>query len=317
MVAIAYQVDIYGGDARVSAAADYVELIALTGRRLTLADLADFFSDTVTLLRRDKYVVGLELASNSDDSGDDAASDDQEPGREAARRVMSLLSQRARLLAENYPFVVSEAAVQVARRRRLETDPYVALLATATAHAYHLETGSSVTDLFEESVARAVRKRIPRTCGFGAARRRHGGFVNALKAEGPSLMLPTTTRGVVLSTSIKDGGADTLAHLDWGDQRVGRWAFVGQVTCAQSDYWEEKANEARRGTWRGLLGDELDPIPFLAVPHHVEDVVLLRLAQQVRSVVLDRLRLARHLRPLVDGERVLIQKVLQTEVEYL
>jgi hypothetical protein len=105
--------------------------------------------------------------------------------------------------------------------------------------------------------------------------------------------------------------------LDWGDQRAGRWTFVGQVTCARSDDWEKKAGEAKRGRWRLILGDDLEPTPFLAVPHHVEDIVMKKLVVDVKSLVLDRLRLAPYLQPIAGPEREVADAILAANVEYL
>ena len=320
-MSIVFNVEAYGSEARTSATADFFELVALTGRILTPEGIADFLGDAAVLLRRDRYT--LDVTGQEDDEsdmegrpivvpGDDPAG----PAREAARRVLGLLEQRARILGDRYPFSLDNVSFRVLNRRRAASSAYAALLAIATAHAYSVDVGIRVTDAFEDTVARAVRRRIARTSAFGVLRRSHGSFAAALEAVGHDLLLPTTTVGVVLSSAIKDGGADTLSHLDWGDDRKGRWTFVGQVTCARSDAWEGKANEAGRGRWRDLLGDLLAPQAFLAVPHHVEDLMIQRLVQDTQSLVLDRLRLVPHLTKLSTDERRIARGVLAATVEY-
>ena len=319
-MSIVYSVDSYGNDARVSATADFVELLVLGGRSITLADLADFLSDSqVRRLGRTRLEVGPGIFEDDADVEDEILDGDDAQGaaREVARSVLNLLDQRSRLLKDKYPFLI-EGGTSISKQPAADVahDPYVALLALTTAHAYHIETGVKVTDAFEETVARAMKARIPRSVPFSTVRRSIG-FKPALKHVDSELLLSTTTDGVVLSTAINDGGADTLAHLDWGDTRVGRWTFVGQVTCGRSDSWEVKANQANRGTWHQVLGDILKPNPFLAVPHHVEDLVLRRLVTDTQVIVLDRLRLTPYLMPLSVAEEVVAKRVLATDVEYL
>lgn len=324
-MAIVYSVDSYGSDARLSATADFIELLALGGRSITLADLADFLSDAqVRRLGHERMVVGggeEEWGESSDAEGTAVEGDDDlGPSREVARSVMNLIEQRSIVLGDKYPFVFGAgdgiAHVHLRPASVVEDSPYVGLLALTTAHAYQIDTGVDVTQAFEDTVARAMRARIPRTVHFGGMRRSVG-FDKALKQAGVDLMLPTTLKGVVLSTAIKDGGADTLAHLDWGDSRIGRWTFVGQVTCGRSDSWESKANEANRGKWRVLLGDVLRPSPFLAVPHHVEDLMLRRLVEDSQTLVLDRLRIVPYLSSLSVDERRVAERIRETTVEYL
>lgn len=321
-MSIVFSVDVYGSDARHSATADFVELLALTGRTVTLAELADFLSDSSVLLRRTRYSTHLGAADDDaidlGDSGEaPLGADPLEPSRDAARRVLDVLGQRSRILGSDYPFEVGEEGVRSKDRKKSRSNPYVALLAVATAHAYALDVGVDIEDAFEDTVARAVRTRIPRTAAFGAAKRAGRSFAETLTAIGREIRVPVTTEAVLLSVNTQDGGADTLSHLDWGDDRTGRWTYVGQVTCARSDDWEKKVNEAKRGRWKLLLGNDLRPTAYLAVPHHVEDLTLQRLLQETQSLVLDRLRLVRHLKPLSSVERKIANAVLGTPVEYL
>jgi len=197
---ISYSCEVYGSDARVSAAADFVELLALSGRSITLADLADFFEDSANVLSRDRYTL---QSSGIDDDLDNEGNpllvpgdDGLEPSREAARRIMALLDQRRQILGKLYPFELEEGRVTRRKLSRPSRSPYVVLLAVATAHAYNLSVGHNVTKVFERSVARAFRKRVPRTSAFAEARGRPGAtFAAAIEQTGEELGLPMSTAG--------------------------------------------------------------------------------------------------------------------------
>src|SRR5713101_7487540 len=107
MPAVAYSVEAYGSFARPSATADFLELVALSGRRLTRAELQKFLAK-VSALRGSRLQIGeeewrdetMDLADEEISPGDTPDA----PAREAVRRVFTLLEQRAHVLEDAYPF---------------------------------------------------------------------------------------------------------------------------------------------------------------------------------------------------------------------
>jgi hypothetical protein len=66
-----------------------------------------------------------------------------------------------------------------------------------------------------------------------------------------------------------------------------------------------------------MLNSGTLPLPFLAVPHHVEPVHWAKLIQDHRSVVLDRIRLTRFHGEVTAAECLIIDAVLDVGVETL
>ena len=115
-MSIAYFVDVYGPDARSSAAADYVELLALKGRQITLAAIADFIKDDdAQLLTRERSGIAGEESEEADPNADVFGGDRQGPAIEAAQRVINLVDQRMRILGDHYPFTLKDSSIVAVR----------------------------------------------------------------------------------------------------------------------------------------------------------------------------------------------------------
>ena len=107
-----------------------------------------------------------------------------------------------------------------------------------------------------------------------------------------------------------------LCHIGWeSDLRPGTWGFIGQATVAKSDSWGVKITEPRPYSWARRVGTWIPPLPFLAVPHHVERPMMQKLTYDGQAVVLDRLRLVRFKEENDVDEREVIQAVLEEETE--
>jgi hypothetical protein len=128
--------------------------------------------------------------------------------------------------------------------------------------------------------------------------------------------LRATAKTSVLSRGAQDEKVDTLAHLDLGDARHGRWTFIGQATISESDAWEAKAAEPKPKLWRKLIAETHEPAPFLAIPHHVEPKHLENLHEREEAIVLDRLRLARPNVAATAAERRIVAAVDACRVEW-
>ena len=154
--------------------------------------------------------------------------------------------------------------------------------------------------------------------GLAALRRECGRFEEALTAACQEIGLVAAPDAVARRRGAHDEGVDVLCHLGWErDLRPGSWGFVGQVTVARSDSWSRKIKEPRPGSWRGRLGTRVPPLPFLAVPHHVERQTMEWLTGEGPAIVLDRLRLVRFKENIEPDELELIRAVIREDIEPL
>lgn len=288
--------EVYGGFARFSAVADFLELCALKSKRLVRQpDLERWFEKE-----------GIRLASPLGPNAEDAA--------QSAAIVFDTLRERAQILGGLYPFEVSAKHGLLARKKAVGS--YRLLLALTAGHAHSISCGEP-TQLFEGFVARVLVARGLRAAITGTSRRRDGtGFAGMLDAACKSVGLTATPDAVVISASAKDENVDVLAHLDWNDPRPGRWTFIGQATIARSHEWEGKAAEPSPKAWGRLVTDTLQPRAFLAVPHHVERQHLTALHERDEAIMLDRLRLVQTTVKLTTEDRALVAAVAEEQVEW-
>ena len=75
--------------------------------------------------------------------------------------------------------------------------------------------------------------------------------------------------------------------------------------------------EPKPDSWRGRLGTRVPPLPFLAVPHHVERQMMEWLTGEGPAIVLDRLRLVRFKENIEPNEMEIVREVVMEEVEPL
>jgi hypothetical protein len=308
---IAIDVDIYGRYARFSAVADWVEKLAVDGRSLSEADLADYIADNDWRFR-DMWVVGTNAV-------DEETLDDGEQqvtvSRKNARSVFTVLEERFDTLGVGYPFRFVGKRLEVEDSTAFRSSAYAVLWGITLAQSYRLLGSPDPTRVFEALVATCVRSDRLATVDFGDLRRQRTSFPEALIDAGKLLSLPTDPNAAVRSQSAQDEQADMLGHLSWGDMRAGLWSFVGQATCANSEAWESKIVETPATAWRRWLGAGIKPTIFLAVPHHVESMHLRRLMEQSDRIVLDRLRLAKFKTGVTADEKVLVQAAVDAKCD--
>ena len=307
--------DIYGGHARASLLADYVELIALQGQPVRRSTVADY------LLKTDD-VWNLELIRSNEGNPHDeesrGSSEQDEKARANARTVFDQMDERHYVLADRYPFEISGDIVSLGRDVDRESNPYVAVLALTVAHAFDVASACRPAALFERTVTSVLCARGLPSVGLAAVRRGVGSFEEALRAACERIGLKAAPDAAPTLAKAHDEGVDVLCHVGWEqDLRPGTWGFIGQVTVGRSESWRTKIKEPSPATWALLTGTRVPPMPFLAVPHHVERDMMAKLTVDGQAIVLDRLRLVRFKDGTSAEEQEVIQAVLQEEVEPL
>lgn len=299
---IEIDIDRYGQDARGSALADYLELAALAGIRVTKAALRDLIVDNEWVRRPVRRYL---LPDDVDDDPDSWS-----------ESVFSIIAERGDALGDVYPFTVRGKSV-VVKDRDLDrlSSRYLSLLAITVVHAWSLPCEESAEATLEMVVADTLSSVGMGAVGVGATDRRMG-FVDALREGGAALGLRPSPDPRPRSASAKDVGVDTLAGVVWRDHRqAGHWIVIGQVTTAQSQLWRSKLAQPEPARWANYLQEQLHPQVFLAVPHHVQREHLVDLMESRRGVVIDRLRLARNKPENSLRERQLIEAMLAARVE--
>lgn len=317
-MAIEPRIDVYGRDADGSALADYMELLALQGEFPSVADLADMIADNDWKVRSRELI---RIPQYEEVDPDNEPSEEvvegaliEQPGLEAAKWVFELLSERSDRLGARYPFSVSGVRLSVVEPLEDIHRPYLALFAITVSHAYALRVPINPRTLFEEVVARTLGARGIETIDMAHAGRHAASFREALEAAATAVGLCAAPDAGPSRTRAQEEGVDTLSHFSWGDLRDGHWVFIGQATCGKSETWSAKINEPAPGAWGPWLSCLVEPVPYLAVPHHAEEHHLHYLTYTYRKLLLDRIRLCRYAAGVEQPEQELIDAVLAEEV---
>lgn len=289
--------DVYGNKAPASAVADWLELLAWHEQPITLAAAADYFSDT-------NYGVGILLP------GEEYGENEEEELIDWTRTV---LNRRIELLGNQYPFEMADDKLSLRKGVDAARYPYILLLSITVAHAYPVETTTRPEYMFEAVVARCMDSRL-RSVDLGNLRRSHQHFHDAVMVAGTTVGLDPTPGAASSVVAAQDEGVDTIGHWDWKDARPGRWTLIGQATCGQTTTWKHKMAEPSSPAWRARLGDPVEPLGFLAVPHHVEDGHLYHLVENGGRPVIDRIRLTLCDPEIETDEETLIAEVFNAGV---
>lgn len=315
---IEFDVEWYGSQVRPSALCDYLELLALQGVQVSEEVIADFVRDSdITHLLRETIV----FKPGSDIPGVEEGSEDIDlrvaidAAHEVVRDALAELHERHEILADCYPYDVSDQSDAVLVRKQSASDwsPYDSLLLLTIAHANKLVVpGVSLTELFERIVEVTLDSR-----GLATARLQNGGKDYASRVERAASQVHLTVSVSQSSHRLHavDGGTDLLSNLWPDDNRLGGTQLIGQATCAKSDEWERKMTEPKPLHWRDMLGSGPSPLRYLAIPHHVGNSYRRHLLRQEDDVdVMDRLRLVLVERRLLDDERIVCNHVAAQRV---
>lgn len=308
-------IDAYGTLARGSALADYLELLALAGGICSRAQLEDGVKDKYLSVWQAKHSHMILDADDFDDEGEFEARGESELAGHI-EETFDCLYERAEILGSRYPFEILDEGLKVRADIEPTSDVYVATLCITLAHAYRVATQSPVTELFEDIVAETMGSRMLRVARLGELSRRHRmRFIPALAEAGEVLDIATDHTRAPSRRHANDGGADVLAHFSWHDRRLGRWTFAGQVTCGKSDSWQRKMGEASPGLWREYFQEKIDPLCFLAIPHHAPRRTLNYIVTEQGRLIVDRLRLVMAREVVTPVEAAVIALVLAQEVD--
>lgn len=305
-------VDRYGPHSRESSLADYLEILALTGNLSpSTAELSDLINDNGWgRLFGDQVEIQQDLETRL---GPSLATD-------AAQRVFQLIEERLDVLQDRYPFLLQAGRVTLKAGVNPRTCVYSALLCILLDHAFNTQASGARTAPFPEFVFEEMVHSCLQRWGLRAVNTAHlsrsgaGDFETVVKTACLQLDLIATPDSATYSAHANEEGVDTLAKLDFGDGRLGQWVLIGQSTVAASDEWRNKLNRASTYQWRRLLGSGCSPVPFLAVPHHVQREILTNLVtnQVSGGFILDRLRLAKGLSGVTSDSTLIVERVLTT-----
>ena len=294
--------------------ADYVELLALNGRPVRRATVADFVADN------DWNFELIQPADADQHAYDevDGLPEQLDAAHEAAAVVFQQIYERRDPLPGHYPFEITDDVVSLAQDVAVEASGYVAVLALTIGHAFNVTLLHPADQMFESLVTRVLQERGLSSAGLAAHRRNSGSFEVALRQACQEVGLKAAPNAVSRRIQAHDEGVDVLGHIGWDSNlRPGTWAFIGQATVGRSDSWDRKIMEPRPEPWKMRLGTWVLPVPFLAVPHHVERRMMEKLTTDSQAVVLDRLRLAKYKSGNDTREQEVIRAVLREEVEPL
>ncbi|WP_404351149.1 hypothetical protein LG324_01455 [Phycicoccus jejuensis] len=297
-------INAYGTYGRVEALADWLEVAALAGRRVTRAQLEDMiFDNGWTRLSPQQFLLpdGMEEEATPESW---------------VEAVHSTLQRREQVLGVKWPFEIV-GSWRVKKRPGANTVvPYTAMLALSVAHAWNVATTHKPEVLLEATIARALSGFGLAVAPVGTGTSFSGGFPEVMRQAAASLGIRCDPDAAPRKKSAKDEGVDTLALLGWpSDPRLaGQWVFVGQATVARSNEWYKKLMEPRRDHWRSRLIQPLEPQRFLVVPHQVASEYLTHLVGNDTGVVIDRLRLALVLDDVTGEERLVLDEILAAGV---
>jgi hypothetical protein len=302
-------IDAYGSRARAGTLLDFAELRALAGTPATLEEIADYASDNSWLHKLDDLdIAPSPPQEDPDEAANESVGSKGDQRAHAVELMTHLISERAGALGDRYPFHLQRSHLE--SRESEQPLPYLVLLAITVAHAYRLDLrrGLDPREEFEELVARSLGTRFAQAVNFGSIARSMS-FEEAVVEAGTRIGLRPTPRVGMRAAAANDEKVDAIAHVDWGDGRIGEWVVIGQATCAKSDEWDTKLGSPSPADWMNYLGLTFQPLAFLAVPHHVTPAYFQRLMSSRHRAVLDRLRLARRLPAVSAAESEILEAV--------
>jgi hypothetical protein len=295
MATLFADINAYGTYARATALADVLEVQALSGTSWAAEDLTDYVRDSQWAAQLGERFdrPERELAIMPDSSGPISVrfADELDVDSESVGRIYDILSQRAQLLGDAYPFQLTETRLNYRGTADFEHS-YLVLLAITVLHSYAVPVSPPPHQYFEDYVTNAFAQKGYLAANLARYRRESANFSDALINAGFDCELWATPEAATVRKRAQEEGGDIIAHMSWSDSRRIHWTMVSQVTCGVSDSWPRKMSEAAPYMWQNLLGTLTLPQIVFAVPHHVEESQLsYLLGRQPEVFILDRIRL--------------------------
>ncbi len=299
-MAFDFSLDWYGTYARHSAVADLVESRVIAKGAFNLRTLGDEIRDNGWTRRLNEKFVGVistdpaetEVVAGYEADDLETLGEAHDAAQVAADSVIATIQERSEKLGAHYPFTLSENAELIACSADRGDTLYEALLGISLCHAADQRIGTrKACYVFEDTVERWFESAGFRSIGLGRISRDTGTFGELLQAAGREVGLSTTPEGCPYRADANEEGTDVLCNF-WDDNRVGGLQLVGQVTCARSNDWERKMAEVKVPAYKSWLGRNVDPIAFLAIPHHADHPVRFSFIARNGRDIVDRVRLS-------------------------
>ena len=307
-------VDAYGRETRLEALADLIEVWSVrNGSSPSKDELADYAKDRGWLQRN--FV--LYPNPSDEDSNDSSLGSQSDRSLELAESVFDVLERRRADLEDSYPFEFHGGRLKPRSSINGASQRYLALLAISFFQGHQHPTSVSLTECIEKVVESTLAANGLKVAATAAHGNKQQNFATALKGIGSRLRLPVQPAAASVSSRAKDAGVDLVGRLDFQDDGIGQWVFVGQVTCGKSETWTAKAREPGLGRWRKLLGLSSNPARFFAVPHEIPEGFRISLCEAAdeQLFLLDRRRLIQPERLPLQEEIVLIDLLRSVDVE--
>jgi hypothetical protein len=184
------------------------------------------------------------------------------------------LASRARLLGDNYPFVVSADNAKLNLRAN-STDAhrlYIALLMMANLH-YFQGMQADLTSSFESIGASVFSWLLPAHAtvhrfgkGIGNTGRYQGHVWDKLKLLADDLSCGIKCRkDQYAANDTGDDGLDLVGWVPWQDSASGRLLLLGQCACTPN--WVSKQHAVSVGTWNSKIEFVTNPLPVILIPY--------------------------------------------------
>lgn len=313
--------------------ADYIELICLANLdgEVSEYDVIDRFEER----ERDLY-------EGDPDDIDEMKSFEEEDGEIATRRAeiddkwkirvedwFKVLSVRASLYGEDYPFVVSEKEIKIKDSLSPRQKIYVYLLLCSNLYLVDKASQNVLANAFELISFDALKAILPPNAQihlFGSnpynrSGRYHSNLsfwerTNTLASDLFEHVNPKISESQYPKANKGDGGLDIVAWIPTGDKLPSMPIFFGQCACTTE--WISKQNDSAFPSWanRINLTTHTTNIVFIPFCYRGADGSWFRVADIRLSFLIDRKRILFYLSDTYDKfEKLPFAGIVQTIID--
>lgn len=318
--------------------ADYIEILCLLSpdTDITVEDIYDRISgdksEDEEVEISEEYRSETPLDTQRIDNGSDSAPKTDYRYNKIKDHFM-LLSTRNIQFNQFYPFVISKKGNRITQVKKLSFKHYTYIYLLLSANLdYFKKFQFNLSHNFEEISLDVLKKLLPNTSQvhyFGSGGKR-GGLFNAnklydrIKILGEQLGVHLSSRCTEVnigSRNTGDGGLDLVAWYDFKEKNVGMVTYFAQCACGKE--WFDKQFESHTLNWESKLQLVNKPINLLFTPSCFRklDGRWLNDAKIVDSIIIDRLRIIRHLTRRENSRNVfrnlsVIEQILKEKLLY-